>query len=334
MMQNLTRTPSGIHATGKIVLCAGVLGLFVLVSGCAREVATTTIKADGSWTRQVAIHTPKPDKNAGGGAPGMGEVKPEDVFVLPGGPKWKITKSEKDSDAIYTAERTLTLSEAVSGDISIKREGDKSVVVVNQVTVKQVSPGRFVYTETFTWKGPKPKELSEANPDEIASIKAALPAKLATEANIKALSVQITRLYWRVMFGPGQPLISHLSEAMMEPERVEQRILRQTGAEMERVLADKFGDQLTGEQRRSTSRKILHDMLEQNTKKTQDPKPGGGEELGGVPPITLSIFLKMPGKITQSNGEADNEGGEVYWSLYPQAAALGDVTLTATCDAK
>src|ERR1051326_5238506 len=211
-------TPMSRPVSRKCVSFVGMIGLLALLSGCAREVATTTIKPDGSWTRQVAIHTPKPDMNAPGGAPPLGEaVKPEDVFVLPTAPTWKITKSEKDSDAIYTAERTLALGESVSGDISVKRDKDKSIALVNQVTVKQMAPGTFVYTETFSWKGPKPKELTAPDPDMLAAIKGALPAKLATDANTKALSLQIAQVYWRIMFGPGAPLVSRMSQVLMEP---------------------------------------------------------------------------------------------------------------------
>ncbi|HLK57913.1 MAG TPA: hypothetical protein VKU00_15200 [Chthonomonadaceae bacterium] len=323
-----------LQRKGKSLFGVGLLGLFTLLSGCAREVATTTVKPDGSWTRQVVIHTPKMDMNAPPGPAGPFALKPEDVFDLPAGPNWKITKSEKDSDAIYTAERTVPLGAAVDGDIAIKRSNAKSVAVVNQVTVKQVAPGKFVYTETFTWKGEKPKELLTPEPDEIAAIKEALPDKLATDANVKALAEQFNHVYWRILFGPGSPLISNFSQIMAEPEVVEHRIMKQTGPNLERILTDKFADQLTAEQRHSVAHKIMHGILDMSSKKQHNPNPGGNDIPGDVPPVALSIFLKMPGKITQSNGEADSDAGEVIWSLYPQAAALGDVTLTATCETK
>jgi len=64
-----------------------------------------------------------------------------------------------------------------------------------------------------------------------------------------------------------------MSEAMTETERVEQRIMKKTGPDLERVLADKFGDQLTAAQRHTIAHRIVRDMLDLNTKKSQDPKP-------------------------------------------------------------
>jgi hypothetical protein len=44
------------------------------------------------------------------------------------------------------------------------------------------------------------------------------------------------------------------------------------------------------------------------------------------------IRVKLPGKVTETNGELDPDTNEVVWPLYPEAAAMGDVTLTATTD--
>ena len=316
--------------SGQRILFAATVGLIAALSGCSREVATTTIQPNGSWTRVVSIHTPKIDMNS----PGPGDVKPEDVFVLPSGPGWKITKSVKESDAIYTAERTVALGDSVSGDISIKKDKSPTATVVNQVTVKQVAPGKYVYTERFTWKGEKPKELLQPDPDMLKTIKGALPAALATDANATALSVPISRSFWRMMFGPGEPIISSFSQLMMEPEITERRVQKRMSADVERVLADKFADRLTLDQRKSVAHKIIHTLLADTNSKTQNGPPGAGDSKppGDVNPVTLSIFVKMPGQVTESNGEID--GNEVFWSLYPQAAALGDVTLTATCETK
>src|SRR5947207_485007 len=111
---------SGIHgsASAKFAFLAVTT---VLLTGCAREVVTTKVHANGTWQRTVVFHSPKADKNgAGPNAPKM-----EDTFVLPSGPEWKVTKSEKDDDTIYTAVRTMEPEQSLSGDISIKSDKEK-----------------------------------------------------------------------------------------------------------------------------------------------------------------------------------------------------------------
>jgi hypothetical protein len=42
--------------------------------------------------------------------------------------------------------------------------------------------------------------------------------------------------------------------------------------------------------------------------------------------------VKSPGRVNSSNGEADELTGEVYWALFPEAASMKDVVLTAVCE--
>jgi hypothetical protein len=44
------------------------------------------------------------------------------------------------------------------------------------------------------------------------------------------------------------------------------------------------------------------------------------------------FIVKIPGKVISSNGEVDELTGEVYWALFPQAAALKPVVLTAVVE--
>ncbi len=41
------------------------------------------------------------------------------------------------------------------------------------------------------------------------------------------------------------------------------------------------------------------------------------------------FIVKSAGKVISSNGEVDDLTGEVYWALFPEAASLQPVTLTA-----
>jgi hypothetical protein len=40
----------------------------------------------------------------------------------------------------------------------------------------------------------------------------------------------------------------------------------------------------------------------------------------------------MPGRMVSHNGTLDDLTGEVYWALFPEAAVLKEITLTAVCE--
>ena len=46
----------------------------------------------------------------------------------------------------------------------------------------------------------------------------------------------------------------------------------------------------------------------------------------------IFISVRLPGRVVETNGIADSFAGDISWSFYPEAAAFGDLTLTATCD--
>ncbi len=316
-----------------ITLAAGVGGL---LGGCARGVATTTVRPNGSWTRKVTFHGSKPEKDGSA----MGTTISE-AFVLPTGAGWKVTHEDTKDEAVVVAERALEPGETLRGDITVKG-GKKQPMptAVNEVTVQKTAPGVFKYTETIHWKGPVPKSLTP-DADMIVAFKKALPPALATEANARSLAAQSIRDLWHVMFGPGDPLISQLSSLMSSPELVERRVQQRIGATLEQHIEAKFGAQMTAEQRRSMARSIIHSSLFSLTSQTKNAGPMGAQPEPGndkadkedtTPSASLFIAVKLPGRITAANGERDDVNGEVFWALYPEAAVLGDVTLTATCD--
>jgi hypothetical protein len=44
------------------------------------------------------------------------------------------------------------------------------------------------------------------------------------------------------------------------------------------------------------------------------------------------FVLKVPGRVISSNGQVDELTGEVYWAMFPEAAVLKELTLTAICE--
>ena len=87
------RFPTGTKAVAPriAVMAAALLGLGALLTGCAHETATTTIHANGSWTRRSVYTIAEAD----------GVAKPKkakknidiaEVFAPPSGSGWKVER--------------------------------------------------------------------------------------------------------------------------------------------------------------------------------------------------------------------------------------------------
>ena len=308
-----------------------------LLSGCARATISNEIKQDGSWTRTLAFHGTVADPNSFNPA-----VAPEDVFAIPvaGGP-WKI-KREVDNDkheVTITADRTLQPGQVIKEDIQVKSKNKVKPTgyMVNEATVRAAGPGKWEYRETLHWHGTIPADLDEQNPDITASVKKSLPAALATDANVKKLSGMISHEFMKTLFGPPDPFFTHIfSEIMFQPDFAVHRLSMRMGGSVQNALITQFGDKLTAEQRTQITGKLLasaFDVTKDKMKSKSDPAAAaGGKAADDSAAVALTYRIKLPGKVVSTNGELDPYTNEVYWALFPEAAAYGDVTLTAVCD--
>jgi hypothetical protein len=328
----------------KTLSRGGLPGLLALASllatGCARSVITTTIKPDGAFTRKIVFHGPKANDQGAGGAvpiPGGGELN--DSFEMPAGGPWTTKREKLESEEVYTAERDLPPGSVQKQDIAIK-SGDKTkpgIFVVNEAMVRSVGPGKWEYRETLHWKGKLPDMATLIDPNILQTVKAGLPPALATDANVRPIALALARETWHAMFGPGDPLISGWSQFMMQPENTVRKMLAQMSPGVDKAIAVQLGDKLTPGERRVCVRKIIGSIANGLTEKTAsgaDPAKGAKPDFGDAALAALTFSVKLPGKIVSTNGERDDFNGEVYWSVYPQAAVLGDVEMTAICDTK
>jgi hypothetical protein len=299
-----------------------------LASGCARVATMSTVKADGSWTRIVKLRVPAADPMQPGPTP-----KLEDVFVLPTGGPWKVKRATVESEVVYTAERTVAKGETLKNDIVIKG-GNKAPMgrlVVNEVTVKEIAPGKLEYREVLRWQGERPKEVLNPDAATLASIKGALPKALATDANARDLGKILGKEFWRMLMGPGEPLFTQL---LTHPDLAERQMQRRMGGVVNTALQQKFGDMLPAEERLATTRKLVSAIIASSdttskAKTKAEPNPMGG---GDSAMVALAFTLKPPGKVVSTNGDWDEVMGEVFWALYSEAAAPEDLVLTATCE--
>lgn len=299
---------------------ATFLAALALLAGCARSRITTEIKPDGSWTRTVTLTGQQQQEGMQMGS------SLEDTFLLPSGDGWKSHEEKKEAERSLVFERTLPAGASLKGDLSIKDTEPGKLTLSNEVTVTRVAPGRFEYRETLRWTGAPPKNIgANMKPEDLAQLKAALPKALATDENARAMAQRAAALAVPMLFGPGDPL---LAIGLLHPDLAVHRASQRIGALMLKALEEQFGDKMQPAERREVARKLIDTTFAQAKPAKPDPAAGPPTDKGsGLTP--LMFILKAPGKVISSNGDFDELSGEIYWALFPEAASLKPVTLTA-----
>jgi hypothetical protein len=304
-------------------LLAPILAL-TLFTGCARSKITTEVRANGSYVRTIELTGPA--KQEGGMQVGS---TLEETFAVPSDAAWTKSERTKASDRIVTLVRTFAAGAGSKGDLRLKEGEGEKVALSNEVTVKRSGTSRIEYTETLTWSGEPPKIAGGLKGEDLAQLKAALPKGLATDENANAVAMKAATMAVPVLFGPGDPL---LAIGLMHPDLAERRATQRLGTLMTKALEEQFGEKLTVAQRREIARKLITTTF--SAAKPSKPDPGAGpDKKSGAGLVPLMFVLKGPGKVVSSNGEVDELTGEVYWALFPEAASMKPVTLTAVWDA-
>lgn len=302
------------------MLCA--LAALALLAGCGRARVTTEIHPDGSWVRTVTLTGN--EKKEGQMTPSL-----EEVFAVPAGADWKTKRDKKGEEVVLTATRTLAAGAVSKGDLAIQGGEPGKLDLTTEGTVTRAGPKRFEYKETIRWTGDKPKDFGNVKPADLAEIKAALPAPLSTDANAQALAEKGAALMIPLLFGPGDPL---LALGIMHPDLAERRASQMMGVVLLKALEEQFGDKLKPEQRRAVARKLIEKGLSNSKPSQPDPSAGPPDKGGKGSFVPLMFVLKVPGRVISSNGQVDELTGEVYWAMFPEAAVLKELTLTAICE--
>lgn len=301
------------------VALAGLAAL----GGCARARVTTTVQADGSWTRSVML-SGQEKKDI--------QVQPtlEDTFVIPSGAGWTSHEEKKNNgDRDLTLERTLAAGASLDGDLSIKAWPGGKLRLTNSVTVTRAGPHRFEYRETLQWKGDPGQIIGEVKPEDLAGIKSVLPKPLATDANARALVDKLAVLSVPMLFGPVDPL---LAMGLLHPDLAARRLGQRMGTLLIKALEDQFGDQLTAAQRKDVARQLIQDTFSSARMTPPDPAAATSDKNNTGSLTPLMFILKTPGRIVSSNGELDELSGEVFWAMFDAAASVQNVVLTAVVE--
>lgn len=311
-------------------LIFGLLGFAWLLGGCTRSLVQTTVQTDGSWTRALKF-------TSNAALEGQQPAPLEDVFRMPGGVSWITRRTTTKEDITYTAQRQLKAGARLSGDVAVKV--DHALGLSNQVSVREVAPGEWEYREVLRPTKALTADLKDLDnpnlPENLATLRMlreALPPALATHENLLDLLHVYNRALVTLLFGPPSPLLPDL---IIQSDLGELEAQQRFNAVMSARLQAKFGVRLTEAQRLATTQKIVNFFLHtvqatarSKTKSSASDKPDSAQN-GLLANLTFTV--QMPGKIISSNGTVNSSTHTAFWGLYPEAAAVGDIVLTATC---
>ena len=337
------RTEFGENRYFRIVLVGGAALLAIWTSGCARAVIGSDIKPDGSWTRTIEYHVPAGSADAAKqGASLMPMPKLEDVFVVPKA-GYTISKTKDGDEAIVKATRNVALNEVVTHDITILSDANKenkspSPVLVNETSVKETSPGVYTYSERLHWVGPIPKKLLDVDTYDV--LKKQLPPELAKDAAAEKCAKALSKELIALFFGPPSPLFGEMMTMLTNPDLAKLKLAARMRGPVEKVLKEQFGDKLSPDMRITISNRITNEAFDSSKSKygiNGDPTAkllAQGQDSSPVSGAVLTFAIKYPGTLVSSNGETDSSAHKVFWGMYPEAAVLGDITLTAVVNSR
>lgn len=303
-------------------IALALLALSVLFTvGCGRAVIVTEVRPGGSFTRELTFHGAKPG--------GLGDVI-KDVFVTPTGAGWtaqEVQNADVDETELV-ARRTFAAGEATAGDLVVLG-GPKANPVPwlrSEATVRKIGARRYEYTETLHWLGKR----DDLDDDTDPTVRAELVKLVGSAALVDEIRREILRKMLSTLLGPPKPIVSDL---MSHPELVVASVRRDTGREIERLLRERLGDRLTTAQRTDVARRYLDIVMrrvESTRAKATQKKDRAGERTTDPGMVSLTFALKMPGRLVEANGLADELDGTVTWGLFVGAASFGqDMTLRA-----
>lgn len=261
-----------------------------------------------------------------------------------------ITAGFRDEKKVYHAQRKFRLGETSRGEITVlgKVKGKRQVLLTNEATVKEVGPDLWQYREVLHWKAGQSVEdamnqvpIGKLKTYELSrSVKKALPPELATPQNVRELTVSLQKAVLQSLLGPPCP---YLTLILFQDATAAQDWMVQYGRKVDTILKDKFDDKMSSQQRYQTTRKILipiSQIIADEKKQRLSPKPVKKSAnkkdkdkksiIEMSDSVILNFRLNLPGKLVSSNGVVNPCTGTLSWSLYPQAAQLGEVVLAAT----
>ena len=299
----------------KLPLLWIALLAFFLV-GCSKTSSESTVNADGSWSRTLKLTVSK----------GMTDDKWSDIFTMPG-TDWNKSEEIKDSEKITTLKRSFMPGEGPVTDIIIREK--ETTKLKNFVVVRKLDGNRIEYYEKIMFITPNSQKVDKDTEEYIKQMKKVMPAGKATDEDYKIMAKKSGTALIRILVGPDDHLMGTL---ILNPDGAARRLRSKLGMIENKVLTDQLGDKMTQAERDDVVKKILatfdkETMLGSN-KPSSSPDQASQSQTDFV---GMSVAVKLPGKIIETNGEIDGYTGEVFWDFASNSAETDVLELRAIC---
>lgn len=304
------------------VLLVFLVAVSTLLVGCASSSSTSVVNADGTWTRTLKLMVRE--------APNLGGdqgAKPPEIFGMPAGTEWAKSEQAKDDGKLTTLKRTFKAGEGPVTDIIIKDKAGTRYK--NFVVVRKLDGNRIEYYEKIVMVGEKTKRTSNEADSFKQELKPLLPAGLATDADLDALSKKTETALARLLFGPDDHMFGGF---LTNIDGTIHRLRNKIGVIEDRLLAEQFGEKLSADDRRKVVIGLLA-KFDENSNMINDKKPSPNSESddSGANMVGMSVAVKLPGKVVETNGEVDNFTGEIFWDFMSSTAEPDVLELRAIC---
>ncbi len=295
-----------------------------LLVGCANSSATSTVNADGSWSRTLKL-----TENTGmslGDDQKAGQPKAS-VFSMPSGSEWSRTEEIKPDSKVVTLKRSFGAGEGPATDVIIREK--ETTKLKNFVVVRKLEGNKLEYYEKIVFLAPNGEKQQKDMADFINEMKKIMPPGMATDEDYKALAKKTGIALIRMLVGPDDHLFGTM---ILNPDGAIRRLRAKLGMAESKILAEQMGDRLTQTERDDVVKKLMKSF--ENSTMLGGKKPGSSPDRSSQSAgdlIGMSVSVKLPGKILETNGEIDTFTGEVFWD-FASASAEGDVLeLRAIC---
>lgn len=305
-----------------------ILGIFAFVglayalTGCGRVTAMSTVQKDGSFERRIVFTSPEEKSDPNGATITMGP-KAEEMFQMPSGNGWKVSKSTAGGNTTRTAVRNIAAGEKAEDDLKVLTKGVSQLK--NEASIRPLGDGTFEYLERLTWSGPKDKSGFQSG-ELRAVLKKHLPKDLQDSESLDKMTALIGTSAIKVLLGPSDPLIGLL---MIHPDLAERRLRSRLAGAVVSSIGTVYGSKVVMADREKIARGMLSDTfakdglgMKKKVEEATNEGPGGNSA-----PLPLLMVVRVPGKIIATNGEVDLTTGEVYWGLFPEAASLAPLEM-------
>ncbi len=296
--------------------------LLVALVGCHTAVSTTEVSSEGGFKRTVKYSIAKFELGPDTEAP-----KPAEAIAFDDPDTWTVKATESDRASELEATREVAPGQA-GGGYRLRSKGEDALR--STVTVNERADGTLEYVETFTLL--RPASAPPSNEGFRKRLGAALTPFSPTEAELKAIDEETGRSVMWAVFGPPEPRLGLL---LTNPEGALRSIRVASGQALTGALRTHLGDRLNDAQRRAVVRETLAELTqdelfdpEERTGGVAGAPPSEGED-SSPPPVAITVLVKGPGELVETNGIFDPVTGEVFWSLYDSSTEVGTVTLRA-----